>query len=102
VQGVDLIPADRPGGLRLPASPLSSLTPAERRVARLAATGMSYKEIARHLQRSFSTIDHQMRSIRAKLGVASTGRLVRMLSAEQRYAPGASDSSDAGDAAGAS
>jgi DNA-binding CsgD family transcriptional regulator len=61
-------------------SPLAQLTPAERKVARLAATGMSYKEIARHLNRSFSTIDHQLRSARTKLGVRSTSRLVRLLS----------------------
>jgi DNA-binding CsgD family transcriptional regulator len=58
---------------------LRDLTPAERRVARLAATGMSYKEIARQLNRSFSTVDHQLRSVRRKLGVRSTGRLVRIL-----------------------
>ena len=55
------------------------LTPAERRVAQFAATGMSYKEIARRLNRSFSTIDHQLRSVRRKLGARSAGRLVRML-----------------------
>ena len=60
---------------------LRALTPAERRVALLAATGMSYKEIARRLDRSFSTVDHQLRSVREKLGVRSAGQLVRMLSA---------------------
>ena len=58
---------------------LRGLTPAERRVAQLAATGMSYKEIARRLNRSFSTIDHQLRSVRRKLGARSAGRLVRTL-----------------------
>jgi len=58
---------------------LRDLTPAERRVAQLAATAMSYKEIARHLNRSFSTVDHQLRSVRRKLGVRSAGRLVRLL-----------------------
>ena len=58
---------------------LRQLTPAERRVAELAATGMSYKEIARRLNRSFSTIDHQLRSVRRKLGAPSAGRLVRKL-----------------------
>jgi DNA-binding CsgD family transcriptional regulator len=86
----------------LPAPWLSELTPAERRVALLAATGMSYKEIARQLQRSFSTVDHQLRSVRTKLGVASTGRLVRMLSAGPRYACGPSDRSEAPDAASGS
>ena len=58
---------------------LRDLTPAERRVALLAATGMSYKEIARRLNRSFSTIDHQLRSVREKLGVRSAGHLVHIL-----------------------
>ena len=58
---------------------LRDLTPAERRVAELAATGMSYKEIARRLNRSFSTIDHQLRSVRSKLGTRSAGRLVHLL-----------------------
>jgi DNA-binding CsgD family transcriptional regulator len=70
-------------------SPLADLTPAERKVAHLVATGMSYKEIARHLNRSFSTVDHQLRSVRKKLGVRSTSRLVRILS-DQAFAAGGS------------
>lgn len=58
---------------------IDDLTPAELRVAMLAATGMSYKEIARSLNRSFSTVDHQLRSIRRKLGVQSCTRLARLL-----------------------
>ncbi len=64
------------------ATVLDGLTPAERSVAALAAKGMSYKEIARQLNRSLSTVDHQLRSVRDKLGVRSKGRLVRAL-AEQ-------------------
>jgi DNA-binding CsgD family transcriptional regulator len=67
------------------------LTAAELRVARLVALGLSYKEVARQLDRSLSTVDHQLRSIRRKLGVASTSRLVRLLSegaAAQAPAPG--------------
>ena len=60
-------------------SVLRGLTPAERRVALLAATGLSYKDIARRLNRSFSTVDHQLRSVRAKLGVRSAGQLVHLL-----------------------
>lgn len=56
-----------------------ALTPAEARVARLVAQGLSYKEVARELGRSLSTVDHQLRSIRQKLGVRSTSRLVRVL-----------------------
>jgi DNA-binding CsgD family transcriptional regulator len=60
---------------------LRALTPAERRVALLAATGLSYKAIARRLDRSFSTVDHQLRSVREKLGVRSAGQLVHLLAA---------------------
>lgn len=56
------------------------LTPAEKRVARLAAVGMSYKEIARAVNRSFSTVDHQLRSIRHKMDVTSNARLIKVLS----------------------
>lgn len=64
-------------------SPLSRLTGAERAVARLAASGMSYKEIARDLDRAFSTIDHQLRSIRRKLSVRSHSQLVSLLASPE-------------------
>lgn len=63
-------------------SPINSescLTPSEIEVAGLVAQGMSYKEIARTRGRSLSTIDHQLRSIREKLGVPSTSALVSLL-----------------------
>jgi len=78
-----------PAGAVGRSSLLAELTPAERKVAHLVATGMSYKEIARHLNRSFSTVDHQLRSVRTKLGVRSTSRLVRLLS-DQAFAAGGS------------
>ncbi len=59
---------------------LAGLTPSEAEVARLVAKGMSYKEIARIRGRSFSTIDHQLRSIREKTGAPSTAALIHMLS----------------------
>jgi DNA-binding CsgD family transcriptional regulator len=59
---------------------LDSLTPAERTVTRFAVDGLSYKEIARLLDRSFSTVDHQLRSARNKLSVSSTARLVKLVS----------------------
>jgi DNA-binding CsgD family transcriptional regulator len=62
-----------------------SLTPAERTVARLAFDGLSYKEIARQLDRSFSTVDHQLRSARSKLGVSSTARLVNLMSSQRSH-----------------
>jgi DNA-binding NarL/FixJ family response regulator len=60
--------------------PFRILTAAERAVARLAVDGLSYKEIARRLDRSVSTVDHQLRSARSKLGVRSTARLVNLMS----------------------
>lgn len=57
----------------------ASLTPTERRVALLIAHGVTYKEVARRLNRSLSTVDHHLRSIRYKLGVTSTSRLVHLL-----------------------
>ncbi len=58
---------------------LVSLTSSEIEIARLVAKGLSYKEIARIRGRSFSTIDHQLRSIRQKAGVSSTSALVSLL-----------------------
>lgn len=60
-----------------PALPV--LTPAELRVARLVARGLSYKEIARQLDRSVATIDHQTRRLREKFGVHSNARLMPLL-----------------------
>ena len=57
----------------------AALTPADWRVARLIAIGLSYKEVARQLDRSLSTVDHHLRSIRDKLGPRSTARLVHLL-----------------------
>ncbi|MGY4175912.1 DNA-binding CsgD family transcriptional regulator [Bradyrhizobium sp. USDA 4518] len=65
-------------GLSAPAW-LATLTQSEIEVATLVAKGMSYKEIARVRRRSFSTIDHQLRSIRQKTGVSSTSALVSLL-----------------------
>lgn len=62
-----------------PGNSLSTLTQSEIEVARLVVKGLSYKEIARIRRRSFSTIDHQLRSIRQKTGVSSTSALVSLL-----------------------
>jgi DNA-binding CsgD family transcriptional regulator len=58
---------------------LITLTVSEIEVARLVANGMSYKEIASSRGRSFSTIDHQLRSIRQKTGASSTSALISLL-----------------------
>lgn len=75
----ELTEAPAPSASAAPHPVLAQLTPAERRVAELVALGLSYKDVARRLGRSLSTIDHQLRSIRGKVGVASTARLVRLL-----------------------
>ncbi len=62
-----------------PGAGRSLLTPSETEVARLVAKGLSYKEIARIRGRSFSTIDHQLRSIREKTGATSTAALIHLL-----------------------
>lgn len=71
--------------LAAPDLELARLTPAEKVVVRLAADGLSYKEIARRLNRSFSTVDHQLRSARGKLGVTSTARLIHRLAGAPRH-----------------
>ncbi len=53
-----------------------SLTPAERAVVRLAALGMSYKEIAAELRKSPNTVDNQLRKICKKFGVRNQIELV--------------------------
>jgi DNA-binding CsgD family transcriptional regulator len=68
-----------PGGGADPGA-FPALTAGELAVARLVVTGLSYKEIAVRLSRSFSTVDHRLRAIREKLGVRSTARMTAMLS----------------------
>jgi DNA-binding CsgD family transcriptional regulator len=57
----------------------ASLSKAEKQVAQLVAAGLSYKEIAARTHRSFSTVDHHLRSIREKLRVRTTAKLVSLL-----------------------
>ncbi|MEM9999258.1 MAG: helix-turn-helix domain-containing protein [Pseudomonadota bacterium] len=71
--------AASPNAIGAETNPLIGLTASELEVAHLVAQGMSYKEIARIRGRSFSTIDHQLRSIRQKTGVQSTSALVSLL-----------------------
>jgi DNA-binding CsgD family transcriptional regulator len=54
-----------------------ALTAAELAVVRLAAVGLSYKEIAGELGKSPHTVDNQLRQIRKRLGVRNQVELVR-------------------------
>jgi len=72
-------PAPTPIASTRSPAPTCVLTSAEWRVAQLVLAGCSYKEIAHKLDRSCSTIDHQLRSMRQKLGVNSTAKLMREL-----------------------
>jgi len=85
---------ERGASPRETSSPLDLLSPAERRVCRLVAQGLSYKEICRSTNRSFSTIDHQLRSVRRKLGVASTAKLITLLAVEVSALAGAASPSN--------
>jgi DNA-binding CsgD family transcriptional regulator len=58
---------------------LVTLTPAELKVAWLAASGLPYKLIADRLNKSISTVDHQLRSIRQKLKVRTYAELSAVL-----------------------
>lgn len=58
---------------------MATLSAAEKQVARLVASGSSYKEIARSLNRSPYTVDHHLRHIRAKLQIASHAKLTSFL-----------------------
>jgi len=74
---------DRISGRR--AAPAGGLTPAERRVAELAAAGLSNKQIAARLYVSAATVDTHLRGVYArvyaKLGIRSRTQLARRLGA---------------------
>jgi len=60
---------------------MSLLTPAERRVAKHAFTGLTTRQVARALNVSEKTIDAQLQSIYRKLNVRSRSQLVVALTA---------------------
>jgi len=70
---------DRISGRR--AAPAGGLTPSERRVAELAAAGLSNQQVAAQLYLSVTTVKAHLRAAYAKLGVASRGQLTRRLGA---------------------
>lgn len=61
-------------GARRPSAD-GALTPAERRVAELAARGLSNKEIATHLVVSVNTVESHLKRSYAKLGIRSRSQL---------------------------
>jgi len=65
-------------GARRPA-PADELTPAEQRVAELAAGGRSNKEIARALHVTVSTVEAHLSRVYAKLGLRSRSQLAARL-----------------------
>ena len=66
------------------ASPAGELTPAERRVAELAADGLANKEIAQALVVTVNTVEFHLRNVYAKLGVRSRAQLAARLVARTR------------------
>jgi DNA-binding CsgD family transcriptional regulator len=75
----DRIGARRPGRA-------GELTPTERRVAELAATGRSNKEIARTLFVTVNTVEGHLSHAYAKLGVRSRAQLASL--ARDHWQPG--------------
>jgi DNA-binding CsgD family transcriptional regulator len=68
-------------GARRP-RPTGELTPAEERVARLAADGLANKEIARVVHVTVKTVEVHLSHAYAKLGVRSRTQLARRLSSQ--------------------
>jgi DNA-binding CsgD family transcriptional regulator len=58
---------------------LDALTASERRVAQLAADGMSNKEIAQTLFVTIKTVEVHLSSAYRKLGISSRGQLDKVL-----------------------
>jgi len=70
---------DRISGRR--GAPAGGLTPGERRVAELAASGLSNKQVAEQLPLSVYTVQAHLSRVYAKLGVGSRTQLARRLDA---------------------
>lgn len=61
-------------------SPVAGLTPKERQVTELFASGLTYKEVARRLHLSPATIKHHIRNAYLKLDVRDKGKIAWLLS----------------------
>lgn len=61
-------------------APLAELTPAERDVVQLVASGCTNREIAERRRASVNTVGNQLAAIYGKLGVSSRHELVARLS----------------------
>ena len=68
---------DRIAGRR--AAPAGGLTPGERRVAELVASGLSNKQVAGQLYLSVATVEAHLYRVYAKLGVGSRTQLAQRL-----------------------
>ncbi|WP_035847520.1 helix-turn-helix transcriptional regulator [Kitasatospora azatica] len=62
-----------------PAGPLAGLTPQEEQIARLAARGLSNREIAAQLFLSPRTVGHHLYKAYPKLGIASRAELAQLV-----------------------
>jgi DNA-binding NarL/FixJ family response regulator len=60
-------------------SGLESLTPSERRVAEVAAKGLTTRQIAESLYVSPKTVEYHLRHIYQKLDIASRQELKRLI-----------------------
>ncbi len=60
-------------------SGLESLTPSERRVADVAAKGLTTRQIAESLYVSPKTVEYHLRHIYQKLDIASRQELTRLI-----------------------
>jgi RNA polymerase sigma factor (sigma-70 family) len=75
-------------------TPLAALSPREREVLDLAASGMSNKEIAERLTISVNTVKFHLRTVYSRLGVRSRVQAMRAMDQEQEGHIDSSNMSD--------